>query len=215
MKIGTDGVLLGAWASHDNPQQVLDVGAGTGLIGLMLAQRFPQVSVTGIEIDQNAAKEALFNVKNSPFNHRCTILNSSFQSFETTKKYDLIVSNPPFFETSLQEISTRVLARQQVQLTFEELLQNSEKHLAKNGVCAYIIPYDSHPKFIEIAEKFQLFPTQILHVKGNEKAPFKRSLMAFSKEISGYIIDELVIEKERHVYTDSYIDLTKDFYLKM
>lgn len=215
MKIGTDGVLLGAWATQNNPQQILDIGAGTGLITLMLAQRFPKAKIIGIEIDQEAAIEAQSNLRNSPFHDRCEIIQTPFQLYTPEIKFDLIVSNPPFFEISLSEVSNRSIARQQLQLTFEELIQNSEKHLTENGTCAYIIPYNAHQKLIEIAEQFQLFPSEVLHVKGNEKAPLKRSLIAFTRNKSDCKIDELIIEKERHIYTDSYIDLTKDFYLKM
>jgi len=215
MKIGTDGVLLGAWADFENPKMILDIGAGTGLISLMLAQRFSESKIIGIEIDNEAAQEAQMNVENSPFHQRCTIVNYSLQIFETDLKFDLIVSNPPFFESNPKETSSRITARQQTQLSFEELIYFSEKFLSENGICTFVIPFDLHRKLIEISAKSHLFPTKIIHVKGNENAPFKRTLIAFSRRIQVYELGELIIEKERHIYTDDYVNLTQDFYLKM
>lgn len=215
MKIGTDGVLLGAWANHPHPRKILDIGAGTGLVGMMLAQRFPQAEIIGIEIDSQAAQEAQENVAQSPFKARCEIVETSLQNYETQQKFDLIVSNPPFFESHLNEISSRFTARQQAHLTFEELLLHSKNLLAENGICAYIIPFDSNSKLIGLAEIFSLFPHKILQIRGNENAPIKRSLIAFGLSPIQTEISELIIEKQRHIYTEDYINLTQDFYLKM
>lgn len=215
MKVGTDGVLLGAWANSENPQKILDIGTGTGLILLMLAQRFPEAKSTGIEIDENAFEEAKFNVSESIFKERCEVVHSSLQEFNSEEKFDLILSNPPFFELTHKENSSRNKARQQSDLTFQELIFHSEKLLSKNGKFAVIIPFESETYFVELAFELNLFPQKITRVKGNKNADFKRSLLCFSRTNSKPEKDELTIEISRNVYTENYISLTRDFYLKM
>lgn len=215
MKIGTDGVLLGSWVKSKSPKNILDIGTGTGLIVMMLAQRFPHAKLTGIEIDQNAFEEAQFNVSESKFTKRISVLHTSLQDFVSNEKFDLIVSNPPFFELTHKEISARNKARQQSDLTFEELIFYADKLLDPNGKLAIIIPYESETYFLNLASKFHLFPEKITNVKGNEKAPFKRSLILLSRNQSIVQTEELTIEISRNVYTEDYISLTKDFYLKM
>lgn len=215
MKIGTDGVLLGAWSTTENPLKILDIGTGTGLILLMLAQRFPDAEVIGIEIDGNAFSETQFNIAESKFKDRCSVIPSSLQKFQTEEKFDLIVSNPPFFELTHKENSSRNTARQQSDLNFEELIFHAEKLLGSNGKFAVIIPYESENHFINLAEKLNLFPEKITRIKGNENARFKRSLLLFSRTQVTVNTDELTIEISRNNYSEDYISLTKDFYLKM
>lgn len=215
MKVGTDGVLLGAWTTAENPKRILDIGSGTGLIGLLLAQRFPYAEITGIEIDKNAWMETEFNFAESPFSNRCKAVYSSLQNFKTDEKFDLIVSNPPFFKLTHSENSSRNIARQQLSLNFEDLLNYSEKLLHAKGNCAFILPFEAEEKFTHIAESVDLFPTKITRVKGNESAEYKRSLLLFSREKSTVFRNDLIVETARNVYTDDYIQLTKEFYLKM
>lgn len=215
MKIGTDGVLLGAWTNAENPKKILDIGTGTGLILLMLAQRFPEAKLTGIEIDKDAFEESKFNISQSKFHQRCEIFNSSLQEFNAEEKFDLIVSNPPFFELTHHKNSSRNTARQQSDLTFEELIFHVDKFLNPNGKFSVIIPFESENYFINLALKLNLFPNKITRVKGNESAQFKRSLLLFSRNEVEIEVDELIIEISRNVYTKDYISLTKDFYLKM
>src|SRR5690606_6306895 len=215
MKVGTDGVLLGAWANTENPLKILDIGTGTGLILLMLAQRFPDSELTGIEIDKNSFEEANFNVSKSIFDKRCKIILASLQEFDPQEKFDLIVSNPPFFELTHRENSSRNTARQQSDLTFEELLFHTEKLLSHEGKFALIIPFESENYFKFLASKFNLFPNKITRIKGNKNTQFKRSLLLLSRIQSEIKKDELIIEISRNNYTPDYISLTKDFYLKM
>lgn len=215
MKIGTDGVLLGAWANCDNPQKILDIGTGTGLISLMLAQRFPDAKLIGVEINEDAFNEALLNISESIFKNRISIVHSSVQLFQSDQKFDLIVSNPPFFELTHKEDSSRNTARQQSDLTFEELIYYSEKLLGPKGKFAVIIPFESEKLFVKSAGRLNLFPEKITHVKGNKNTSIKRSLMLFSRSQSEPKFDELTIEISRNVYTSGYISLTRDFYLKM
>ncbi len=215
MKIGTDGVLLGAWANAENPLKVLDIGTGTGLILLMLAQRFPAAGLTGIEIDENASSEAEFNINQSKFKDRCSVFHSSVQEFESEKNFDLIVSNPPFFELTHKEISSRNMARQQSELSFDELLFNTKRLLNVEGKAAFIIPFNSEPEFLRLAERHILFPEKIMHIKGKGNSPVKRSLISLSQSKTQTTHNELIIEVSRNVYTKDYTCLTKDFYLKM
>lgn len=216
-KVGTDGVLLGAWAPLDHhPKTVLDIGAGTGLISLMIAQRAEKSEITALEIDEKAYQECGSNFKTSPWAERLHIEHSSLQDFKTSKKFDLIISNPPFYtETYFAKDIIRNRARNAQHLPFETLMHSTSGLLSKTGVFSVIIPFKEEKNLIQLAEKHELFPFRVLHVKGNLNSPFKRSLLAFSKWSQNMDIQTLIIEKERHHYTKEYIELTKDFYLKM
>lgn len=214
MKIGTDGVLLGAWVNAENPKRILDIGTGTGLISLMLAQRYPKAQITAIEIDNDSFEEAKFNFNESPFHERITALHRSLQKYNSPEKFDLIVSNPPFFELTHKEISSRNSARQQSELKFVDLIFHSEKQLKSDGKFAVIIPYKSETEFLDLAEIKGFYPKKITHVKGNENAPFKRSLLLFSRIQTQPEINQLTLELSRNIYTEEYIELTRDFYLK-
>lgn len=215
MKIGTDGVLLGAWVNVAEPKRILDIGTGTGLIALMLAQRFPKAIITGIDRDTDAFEESGFNFSSSIFSDRLTTVHSSVQIYNPVHKFDLIVSNPPFFEPNHIDGSARSYARQQSELSFEELIENCDRLLNEDGRCGFIIPYSSTEKFIETAFKNHLLIERITLVKGNSNSEFKRSLLLFSRNKVVPQTDELVIEVGRNIYTEDYTALTRDFYLKM
>lgn len=216
MKVGTDGVLLGAWSNLETGDNILDIGAGTGLISLMLAQRFPNSRVDAIEIDYDAFLQAKENFEHSIFSERLKIKNTSLQVYSSDKKYDLIVSNPPFFTVNNSvDFDARKQARQQGTLTFAELIEKSAKLLHKEGVASFIIPYDQMDVFCEKTAQNDLKLSRIVYVKGNSSSPIKRVLLEFSFQERIVRKEELVIERERHQYTNEYISLTKDFYLKM
>lgn len=221
MKVGTDGVLLGAWAPIDHkPYSVLDIGAGTGLIALMLAQRSQAEHIDAIEIDENAFEQCVDNFENSPWNDRLFCFHASLDDFMDDledEAYDLIVSNPPFYSEDFKtENEQRDLARFQDALPFEDLVEAASVLLSETGVLAVIVPYKEEAKLIALAKECDLFPLKITRVKGTPTAEIKRSLVAFSfAETHELPIDELVIETARHQYTEDYIALTKDFYLKM
>ncbi len=220
MKVGTDGVLLGSWAPiHHNPFSVLDIGAGTGIIALMLAQRTHAEQIDALEIDEEAYEQAVDNFENSPWGDRLFCFHAGLDEFieEPEDEYDLIVSNPPFYtEDYKTENEQRDLARFHDAMPFEELIEAADLLLSENGIFALIIPFKEEKNFIALAKESELYPAKITRVKGTPTAEIKRSLLAFSRnEIPEIEIDELVIEIDRHVYTPEYIELTKDFYLKM
>ena len=220
MKIGTDGVLLGAWAPIDNhPFSILDIGTGTGIIALMLAQRSAAQQIDALEIDEAAYEQATDNFENSPWNDRLFCFHAGLDEFieEPEEEYDLIVSNPPFYSEDYKtENESRDLARFQDAMPFEQLLEAADLLLSEHGIFTVIIPFKEEENFIALANEFELYPLKITRVKGTPTTEIKRSLLAFSRnETTNLPIDELVIETARHVYTQEYIGLTKDFYLKM
>jgi tRNA1Val (adenine37-N6)-methyltransferase len=220
MKIGTDGVLLGAWAPiHNHPFSVLDIGTGTGIIALMLAQRSAAQQIDALEIDEAAYEQATDNFENSPWNDRLFCFHAGLDEFieEPEDEYDLIVSNPPFYSEDYKtENESRDLARFQDAMPFEQLLEAADLLLSENGIFAVIIPFKEEENFIALAKEFELHTLKITRVKGTPTTEIKRSLLAFSRnETTDLAIDKLVIETARHAYTPEYIELTKDFYLKM
>lgn len=220
MKIGTDGVLLGAWAPIEhNPFNVLDIGTGTGIISLMIAQRSHAEQIDAFEIDEDAYEQAVENFENSPWSDRLFCFHAALDEFmeEPEDEYDLIVSNPPFYtEDYSSGNDQRDLARFAGALPFEDLAEAAGFLLSKNGIFAVILPYKEEEKFIALVRDFDLFPVKITRVKGTPTSEIKRSLLAFSRHYSeNFPTDELVIEISRHNYTPEYIHLTKDFYLKM
>ncbi|WP_375238298.1 tRNA1(Val) (adenine(37)-N6)-methyltransferase [Aurantibacter sp.] len=219
MKIGTDGVLLGAWTpTTQNPFSVLDIGSGTGVIALMLAQRSSAEVIDAIEIDDNAYEQCVDNFEQSPWRDRLFCYHASIQEFaeEIDDEYDLIVCNPPFYSEDYKtENASRDLARFQDAMPFEHLVICVSKLLSKNGLFSVVVPFSETTKLIELAQKVNLYPNKRLNVKGNPTAEIKRSYITFSFENKRIITKELIIETERHQFTEDYIALTKDFYLKM
>ncbi|WP_159019144.1 tRNA1(Val) (adenine(37)-N6)-methyltransferase [Algibacter sp. L3A6] len=219
MKIGTDAVLLGAWASLEaNPFAILDIGAGTGVLGLMLAQRSHAEVIDAIEIDDDAYEQCVDNFELSPWGDRLFCYHASLEEFaeEIDDEYDLIICNPPFYaEDYKTENESRDLARFQDAMPFHHLLESVSVLLAPEGSFNVIIPFNEEEKFIKLANNFLLFPNRICRVKGNPETEVKRSMLAFSFRESETTTTELIIETKRHQYTQDYINLTKDFYLKM
>jgi tRNA1Val (adenine37-N6)-methyltransferase len=224
MKIGTDGVLLGAWASvTQQPFSVLDIGAGTGIISLMMAQRSDAEIIDAIEIDDHAFEQCTDNFENSPWGDRLFCYHAGLDEFvdEIEDQYDLIVSNPPFFNPNYNnkpntlEQESRNLARFQDALPFDQLLDAGSKLLSADGIFALIIPYQGEEHLITIAKKLGLYPIRITHIKGNPSTEIKRSLIEFSRTEQPLKHTTIIIEKGRHEYTEDYINLTKDFYIKM
>ncbi|MCA0131573.1 tRNA1(Val) (adenine(37)-N6)-methyltransferase [Winogradskyella alexanderae] len=219
MKIGTDGVLLGAWSeiNHD-PKTILDIGAGTGVISLMLAQRVPQSFIEAIEIDSEAFEQCTENFENSPWADRLFCYHASLLEFveEAEDKYDLIVCNPPFYSEDYKTNNkARDLARFSDAMPFEHLIYAVARLLDDYGVFCTIIPFKEQNKFVELAKQVNLQITKHTLVRGNKDSEIKRSLLSFSFRPLPHKISEITIENKRHQYTSEYMELTKEFYLKM
>ncbi len=217
MKVGTDGVLLGAWANCTGTKNILDIGTGTGLIALMLAQRC-KAFIDAVEIDNAAYTEALLNVQNSPWPNRVNIINMPIQNYAHTcnKKYCLIVSNPPFFENSLIcPDNQKTTARHTQNLTPDNLLLIVNMLLNNNGTFNVIIPATAYNTYINTAKTYNLFCNTVLWVVPTPATPAKRALISFSRKQTVIAQNQIIIEdKGRHGYSDEYIALTKDYYLK-
>tara|TARA_R100000935_G_scaffold46919_1_gene70590 strand:+ start:577 stop:1242 length:666 start_codon:yes stop_codon:yes gene_type:complete len=221
MKIGTDGVLLGAWTSISSEvNSILDIGTGTGIIALMLAQRSYAETVDAIEIDEDAYEQAVENFENSPWGDRLFCYHAAFDEFVEEmqdEKYDLIMSNPPFFSNSAASeiITSREAARSQASLPFEELIQGVSLLLSENGTFNIVIPLVEEANVIAFASANNLYPHKITHVKGTVNSKVKRCLIEFGflqKEIEK---DELVLEESRHNYTPEYKKMVAPFYMKL
>lgn len=219
MKIGTDGVLLGAWTPLiNNPYNVLDIGAGTGILSLMLAQRSNAEQIDAIEIDEDAYEQCVENFEASPWGDKLFCFHAGLDEFvdEPEDEYDLIISNPPFYTDDYKSDNTsRDLARFEDALPFEELIEAAALLLSDNGIFSVIIPFKEEERFVSLCKELDLFPLKITRVKGTPTSEIKRSLLAFCRMEQTPLNDELVIEISRHNYTSEYIELTKDFYLKM
>ena len=219
MKVGVDGVLLGAWANAENAERILDIGTGSGLIALMLAQRNQNALIDAIDIEESAIRQAEINIQNSAWKERIKAHEISLQDFVSTakNKYDLIVSNPPFFVDSLKTpVKERTSARHTDNLTHEELILLSKSLLAPNGKLCIILPVKEGNLCKIFAEKSGLFCSKMVTVFPKPKAEAKRLLFEFSTEKKEMKTSELMIETEiRHQYSAEFIELAKDFYLKM
>ena len=220
MKIGTDAVLLGAWCPIDNnPKSILDVGAGTGILALMLAQRTNADQIDALEIDEEAYEQCVENFENSPWADKLFCYHAALDEFvdDPEDEYDLIISNPPFYSEDFKTADEqRDLARFQDAMPFEDLIEAADLLLSENGTFAVVIPYKEEERFIDLCAEYELYAVKAPRVKGSQKTPIVRSLLAFKRyELSVLTADELVIEINRHEYTEDYINLTQDFYLKM
>ena len=215
MKVGTDGVLLGAWTNVNTSQKILDIGTGSGLVALMLAQRC-EASITAIDIDFEAVEQTKINIEASHWKDRMEVFHTDLCNFSPQYQFDTIVSNPPYFVDSLKcDDIQRNTARHNDTLTSEQLFENVSRMLCQEGEFSLILPFEQTDSAISIAEKHGLYPTRHTRVITRPGLPPKRSLLVFKKHSEEYVSQDLVIELERHVYSTEYIALTKEFYLKM
>ncbi|MBP6757259.1 MAG: methyltransferase [Bacteroidia bacterium] len=217
MKVGTDAVLLGSWIQPNGSTHILDIGTGTGVIALMLAQK-TNASIVGIDIDVSATQQAQENVDESKFKNSITLFNTSFQDYvkTTSLKFQLIVSNPPFFEQSLKSSDEkRSNARHADVLPFDELLEGVIKVLDESGKFCLILPTLEADKFRNMAQKKGLYLSKLLRVKSRvDKDTDKRHLMQFEFKPTEFSEETIAIEEdERHSYTQAYKELTKAYYL--
>ncbi|WP_337228063.1 tRNA(1)(Val) (adenine(37)-N(6))-methyltransferase TrmN [Proteus faecis] len=220
MKVGTDGVLLGAWAPIDNVKKALDIGTGSGLIALMLAQRANKIEcIDGIELDEKAALQATENAQESPWHSIIHIHHSDIYNYaeNTQTQYDLIVSNPPYFEPSIAcRNDMREQARYTKTLTHEGLLESAQSLITESGLFCVVLPYLIGEQFIELAEKKEWILVKRVNIKDSADKPYHRILLAFQRQSKVNIecsIDELIIRHNEGYYTDQFRSWVTDFYL--
>lgn len=213
MKVGTDAVILGAYAEVASAGRILDIGTGCGVIALILAQRAPEASIEGIEIDYHSAHQAMENAARSPFSEKIKIYHTPLQEFIPTAPYHLIVSNPPFFERSLPSPDrSRHLARHQETLTNDELLSFATKHLADTGFFSVIIPHLREKDFLQKAASHSFFLRRHLEVYSKPDKKI-RSVMEFSRGKSDAVVSDFItIRNNVGTRTEKYSALTKNFY---
>ncbi len=209
-RVGTDGVLLGAASTVYNAINILEVGTGTGLISLMLAQRNHKAQIDAIDLSEEASTLAEKNFGNSPFADRLNIFLQDYKTLHTKKKYDLIISNPPYFN---ENISTKdVIARQQTELSFELLIKRSKDLLAKNGIFSVIIPFESGRIFEAYCNSSQLYLHRRLVIYGIKDSKPKRLILEFGLDEKETSEEKIVIEKSPRKYSEAYLKLTEEFH---
>lgn len=216
MKVGVDGILLGAWADVTNCCRILDVGTGTGLIALMMAQR-SEALITAIELEENAVEEARHNAETSPWSERIDVWHTSFQNFvnSSTKKYDLIVSNPPYFKNSLKAgYEERTFARHNDSLPFDELVRGAAKLLSKKGKFSIIIPINSVEELLELGKKNHLYLCRKTKIKANKNKKCKRVMLEWCREEIISTEKVLILSNSDGIPSEEYKELTCEFYLK-
>ena len=217
MKVGTDGALLGAWCDVSKANNILDIGTGTAIIAMMVAQRNSTAAITAIEIDEKALIDANFNVKNCPWTNRIKIIQSSLQEYTPTLKFDSIISNPPFFENSLKSNSrSKIKARHTDSLHYSDILNFASIHLSNIGVLHLILPVENAKKCIETAIEGGFYLKRICKVHPVPNKNAHRFVFELTKNATPTISESLIIETgKRHDYSLDYIALTKAFYTIM
>lgn len=217
MKVGTDGVLLGAWARLDDASSILDIGTGTGLLTLMAAQRNAGARIEAVEIDDDAYRQASRNIASSPWSDRIALHHLSIFDFYPTARFDCILCNPPYFlHSTPTPDSSRTIARHCCEFTHTDLLSLSSRLLTPQGKLNLILPVTEAENLLRQAPQYSAWLTRVTKVKPTpQKAP-KRYLLEFSFSPSDPPVpDELVIEYSRLCYSPEYQELTRDFYLNM
>lgn len=219
MKVGTDGVLLGAWAPVASAGRVLDIGTGTGLIALMLAQRNTQACIEAVDIEENAVVQARENIGCSPWSSRVRASLMDVRNVPESWQgmFDCIVSNPPYFRDALKcPDSSRMLARHTVTLDFPSLAESVSRLLSEKGLFSVVLPADAYFSFVASCLSVKLYLQKVTWVHTKPDIAPKRVLASFGRDASSEVVQEhLVVEIERHIYSPEYVALLKDFYLKL
>jgi len=216
MKINTDGALLGALSNAGNPRAILDIGSGTGVVALMLAQRFPEARVDAVEIEKEAAERSALNFQNSPFSERLSLYPESFQAFSENhpdKKYDLIVSNPPFFLHSLKNPDKgKQTARHTDNVFFEDLIRFGFRHLNPSGIFSLILPQATAELCEVLAAKQGLHVQQLIHISSFKDSSPHRLLISFGFEKANRAEGEFVIYSLHREYSGQFANALKEFF---
>jgi len=215
MKVNTDGVLLGALITAEKPASIIDIGTGTGVIALMLAQRFPQAKVDAVEIDGDAADTARSNFLNSKYSDRLRLYHSPFEQFSSDypdRKYDLIVSNPPFFTNALHNPNEKkVIARHAGNSLFDDLTTFVQRHLNDSGRAYFILPNDAAAEVIESAGSKNLHLHHRISIRSFRSKSHHRVIIGLGVENFQTIETTFVIYESDKVYSAEYGNALKDF----
>jgi tRNA1Val (adenine37-N6)-methyltransferase len=220
MKVCTDACILGAWTAtkienNNEVKNILDIGTGTGLLSLMLAQK-SNARIDAVELNEDAASQAIENIGQSPWSERIQVFNSKIQQFDTANKYDLIISNPPFFEDDLRSDDHKKNdAKHDTALTLQELLNAIKKNLSETGFASILIPYNRTVYFKNIAEIEGLFINEILKIKQSPTHSFFRSVIILAGIKKEYKEEILIINDEQRQYPEAFKALLKDYYLNL
>ncbi len=212
-KVGTDGVLLGCLADVSKAQSVLDIGTGTGLLSLMIAQRNPSTHITAIDSEEDAYNLTKENVDNSPFSSSISVIHSNLHCFNPEQKFDYIICNPPYFKNSEQLHHKHPVARHQLKLDYPGLLKKSEDLLSPQGTVGYIFPFEEEELIIAQAEALTLFPKRIIRIFGIKNGKIRRTFLELSWEKQETKTEEFYIEESPRIWSDLYKNLTNEFYL--
>ena len=223
MKVGTDSIMLGSWTEPGKAKRILDIGTGSGILALMMAQKsLPDARIVAIDIDSQAVKQASINGQNCPWPDKIEFTHTELQHFSSEWSFDLIISNPPYFVHKHGELGKsdpqyieqqRRTARHTIQLPFEQLLLSVSTLLAKNGVFTCVLPVTEGEVLVELAKDYGLSCVAKLRVASNHNKPVTRVLLRFSFDAKSCGIQEIVIRDLNSVYTKDYKKLCKDFYL--
>jgi tRNA1Val (adenine37-N6)-methyltransferase len=215
MKVSTDACIQGAWTPIEEAvYNVLDIGTGTGLLALMLAQRKNTLSIDALEIDHSAAQQALKNVTHAPFKSQINIHETNAQSWVSGHTYDLIICNPPFFSNNLKGVNEqRNLARHNDNLTFDNLAKIISDSLKSNGYASILIPTTERANWESVAQKYELYTVKQLMVKPFEHSTPNRIILILSKKKLVLEEEQLIIYQSPKVYTERFTDLLRPFYL--
>ncbi|RXJ73775.1 tRNA (adenosine(37)-N6)-methyltransferase TrmM [Veronia nyctiphanis] len=216
MPVSTDGIMLGAWATAQTNSRILDIGTGTGLLSLMMAQRFPDTSITAVDIDATAVDAAQQNAAASPWSQRIQIQQQDITDWQTTTRFDTIVCNPPYFNSG--EASTnsrRATARHTVTLSHQSLLNALSMLITPQGQAHLILPVYEAKALIEEAKDSGLHVSRLLEVAPTEAKPISRHLFTLVKNRPEKIDAQSLVIRQQGAYSEAFIALTRDFYLKM
>lgn len=214
MKINTDGVLLGAIANHSLPENILDVGTGTGVIAMMMAQRFPDALIEAVEIDKQATDTARKNFENSVFSGRLLVNNIAIQQYNSSKKFDLIISNPPFFVNDLKNEEYRKgIARHADEDFFNELVKKAESLLSESGKFWLILPIKQTNEVVNVASLYGLSLCKRIQIHSDETKPTFRQIICLSRIEKEVVETDFYIYQSFQVHTNAYKNLLKDFFL--
>lgn len=217
LKIGTDAFIIGSYTNHLTNKTILDIGTGTGILALMLAQKYPHAKIDAIEIDEHACRDATYNFSRSKWNKNLTCIhnNIAFYSQNCKTQYDIIISNPPFFHNSLLSPNSSVsIAKHSVHLTPSILIECVSKILSKEGVFSVIIPYSDKNTYIELGQNNKLHVIQELKISSFKESLPHRVILIYSRQNNNCIKQQLYIRNEHKEYSTEYSNLMKDYLLK-